>query len=1044
MNKRKTELLKSKAFIITFVASIATSLLALVAPFAIAIFEKDAEREGFYGQVALRSYFERGTGRPKGTNGIDDPGDPYVITRPRHMYNLSRLQGLGVFNEPTFFQLGLVGLAGDDSGKPLCYLNDSTSETVPFLDMTSSTYTYEPINAIGSEAVPFYGEFDGQGLEIKNLEVFADPEDAGLFGYTAHGSIVHDLFLSNITINALGYTSSYADLYGNSQVAAVGTAFTYECGEDEDTFTKSDTEKVKELYFDASAYFAWDGEGDAPAIPEDYPVIGFTSTNSNYKYKMLISGDFLTENGENEVRLDLPTIYQFFKEQKADLEADDYPLNASSSVSLIASTTDNYGLDHSKVIASLDFDISLPEADSGVLTLNVILGGEHTNNIGFVIGHCDGSLDHCYVNNGEFKMNNGNAVTGNTYYTLPNGSNTGLIGMIGGTVHNVNANETDGATDIGKSIGVLDFSTVYDDVITPTSFSGSTPFEDGVTYVPSTSEKYKRFLRVNSSGKYITQQANTVSFNRQKVISNTDLGIFTIATDYYGTGMYDDATNGLNVSTVLKENTAVNSKYYVYYATGEYDSTKGITFDKYRDSFNTNNPSTFHLGYHLPGVDEMTSESFEERDRYQNYFFRFQIDHNYRAGKGFYFSDIDKTTVGGSFLSKYFENKLVDQNGYKILASANSKRSGIMLRDSLGREIRKLESSFATPDYSYLSNASEASRPKMIAVSNATYDDPASNMVNFEIKTPLANVTVVAGLADRSKPAALGVYRLDNAETGTVDGNKYYKKPFESPDYAFFMPVDDHLAYFDYVVDGLGKGRIGTYDKNGTWSEADVHTDATVPNTYASDDAVGTSYSQVTEYGYDKEHPTTRLYAHTFKLPRGRYCLGSATGTHRDGGLEGTAKIYYVCAQGQTDGQLDFSSNIFASADEVKNYDFTRVERYTYNPETHVTTTNITMDDAPRYDPATNYIECKRIYVLLANRDRSLFTDATSNIRFYFDPLDNKFKITTDTLGAMEHVAVSNYAINHALTDIYNTTVVLFSGDGVTTTPIVYPAPETP
>lgn len=1043
MTKRKTELLKSKAFIITFVASIATSLLALVAPFAIAIFEKDAEREGFYGQVALRSYFECGTGRPKGTNGIDDPGDPYVITRPRHMYNLSRLQGLGVFNEPTFFQLGLVGLAGDDSGKPLCYLNDSTSETVPFLDMRTSTYTYEPINAIGSEAVPFYGEFDGQGLEIKNLEVFADPEDAGLFGYTAHGSLVHDLFLNNITINALGYTSSYADLYGNSQVVAVGTAFTYECGEDEDTFTKSDTEKVKTLYYDASEYFEWNGEGEAPVIVGNVPTIGFTSTNSNYKYEMLISGDFLQDIGNNQVQLDLPKVYSFFKDQRTDLEASDYPLNASSSVSLIASTTDNYGLDHSKVILSLDFDISLAAIDSGVLECNVILGGEHTNNIGFVIGHCDGSLDHCYVNNGEFKMNNGNAVTGNTYYTLPNGSNTGLIGMIGGTVHNVDANETDGATETGKSIGVLDFTTIYDDVITPTSFNGSQKLINGYTYVPSESPKYKSFLRRNSASKYVTYAANTVSFNRQKVISNTDLGIFTIGTDFTGTGMNDDAENGLQKSVVKKEDTSINSKYYVYYATGEYDSSKGIPFSRYRDSFNSetynvNSDSTklFHLGYHFPNPEEVTSESFEERDRYQNYFFRFQIDHNYRNGKGFYFSDIEKSTVGGSFLSKYFENKLVDQNGYKIPASANSKRSGVMLRDSLGREIRKLESSFATPDYSYSGNTA----PKMYSIDNDDYNDPAANMVNFEIVKDVANVTVVAGLADITKPAALGVYRLDNCETGLEGDVGYYKKTFEQPDYAFFMPTDNHLAYFDYVVDGTSKGRIGTYNASGEWSEATINSEATVVNSYY--DTGNGTYASKPETGYSSGK--TRLFAHTFKLPRGRYCLGSATGVNRSGGAEGIAKIFYVCAQGQTDGQLDFSSNVFASADEVKNYDFTRVERYTYNSETHTTTNNIIMDDAPRFDPSTNYIECKRLYVLLMNSDRSSFTDTACNIRFYFDPLDNKFKITTDSIEAMERIVVSNYATNHSLTDIYNTNVVLFSGDGVTTSPIVYPVPTSP
>ena len=168
------KIFKSRKLIISLLSIASVSMLAMMVTFTLSLFIKDAESNGFYGEVSLRSYFERGSGRPKGTYGPDDPGDPYVITRPRHLYNLSRLQGLGVFNEKKAFQLGMVGLAGDNSGKPLCYLDDSSSTVVPFLDMSSSDYDYEPINAIGSEAMPFYGEFDGNGLEIKNLTVYAD------------------------------------------------------------------------------------------------------------------------------------------------------------------------------------------------------------------------------------------------------------------------------------------------------------------------------------------------------------------------------------------------------------------------------------------------------------------------------------------------------------------------------------------------------------------------------------------------------------------------------------------------------------------------------------------------------------------------------------------------------------------------------------------------------------------------------------------------------------------------------------------------------
>ena len=1017
--------LKKNLTTIASVSAVTLFLTALIVPFTLALFIKDVDSEGFFGEVSLRSYFETGSGRPKGTNGPDDPGDPYVITRPRHLYNLSRLQGLGVFGENTYFQLGLVGLNGDQSGNPKCYLDDVSSTVVPFLDMSSSDYDYEPINAIGSEAIPFYGEFDGQGLEIKNLQVYADPQDAGLFGYTAHGSRVHDLFLSNITINALGYTSSFANLYGESSTAGDGTSFTYTYGETSDTFISTDVGKVKSLDFDASAIFNWNEEGGdpQPAITAIAPVIGYSSSNSDFKYKILISGDFCKDNGDGTVSVDLEAVFNFFKKERIDPQ-NSFPINASSSISLVASTTDNYGLDHSKVVMTMMFDFSLASADTNYLTMNAHLGDDHPNNIGLVIGHCDGSVSDCYVYNGGFVMNNGSSFSSATYYPMENGSNYGLIGLVGGTVHNIAAKESDSGTSLGKDIGVLDFTTVYNDIITPTSFSNSTSESGGYNYVPSSSLKYRDFLRVNGDGHYITLEPNAVSFNRQRVITNTDLGIFTVATDYTGTGMYEEAGAELGKSVVKKVDVSIDSSYYVYYSTGEYQKGKGINFDNYRNAIKTNTPSDFYPGYHFPNHDQITSNSFEQRNRHQNYVFRFKVTGDYRTGKGFYFSDVDKTTDGGSFISKYFEHILVDQHGDPIPASADSGRSGVMLRNSLGQEIRSFSANFATPDYS--------SGTKMNCITSTEHNDPAANMVNFEVKTEVANVTIVSGLANPAQAAALGIYKIDGETRKTSNDVKYIDRNYNDPDYAFFMPTDDHLAYFDYKVNEQGKGQIGVYkydDENEQFDfeEADIHTNATMPGSYDVQSCAGGEYA----YSSGKK----RLFAHTFKLPQGRYCVGSATGTSNDG--EGIAEIYYLCAQGQTDGQISFDDNAFASRDEVKNIDFIKKECYTYNSSTGQVTTNITLGEASIYDPNNStLVENHRCYVALVNSDRSYFADDLCDLQFVYE--DNKFKITSTTMDKITYIAVSNYASSHALSGIPQTVVKLLNEDDSTETKITY------
>lgn len=1003
---------------ITYTAGISllVSAVALSVGLTFALYEKGAKSNGSYGEISLRSYFERGSGRLPKTNGPDDPGDPYVITRPRHLYNLSRLQSLGVFGENKFFQLGMVGLAGDESGNPLCYLSDTSSETVPFIDMSSSTYTYEPINAIGSEAVPFYGEFDGQGLEIKNLTVYADPEDAGLFGYTAHGSKVHDLFLSNVTINALGYTDAYTNLYGSSSTAVAGTSFTYSVTGEEDVVFQPGSQTIKQLELDATDIFAWNEEsGDPePTVVDISPVISFGSINTNYKYKILISGDFLVEKGENQIGIDLPTLYKFFKKEKAF--ATGY-INASSTMSLVASTTDSYGLDHSKVVLTFEFDFTLGSSESNTITMTAHLGKQHENNIGLIAGHCDGTITDCYVHDGRFIMNNGQAIATAAgiddvhYNNMANGSNYGLVGLIGGTVHNIAANESDAGTQAGKDIGVLDFSTVYDEIIDENSFPDPSISNNGggIVYYPTSSMKYREYLRYNSNSQYVTQTNDTVSFRRQKIITNSDLGIFTVATDYTGTGITGDSGNSLDKSVVKKEDVSYtinnNTSYYVYYATGEYQKGKGIALSEYTDSIKSDNPTEFHVGYHLPYYDttneksNITSESFDQRDRHQNYFFRFKVDGNYRSGRGFYFSDVDKNTAGGDFLSKYFENKLVDQNGDKILASSDSNKSGVMLRNSLGQEIRKFSSSFATPNLA---------GTKMYCIQNDDFNNPAANMVNFEVKTSVANVTVVAGLVNNNNSAALGVYKIDGA-TRKNDGDlKYIDVNYNDPDYAFFMPTDDYLAYFDYEVDNQGKGQIGVYDSNNHFSIATGNTNATVPK----------AYNAGTELGHNANK--TRLYCHTFKLPQGRYCIGSATGGSN------LAKIFYLCAQGQTDGQIQFDDNVFASKDEVKNIDFTKVERYTYNPQTHQVTTNIELGTVTVYDSSSKLLENQRCYVALTNSDRSYFNASLCNISFAYE--DNKFKIRANdnTLSAVTYITVSSYGRSHGIENLGNTTVSLF------------------
>lgn len=996
MRKRKLSVVISSS-IITMLAT------ALVVSFSvsIALYNKSDSGNGTYGKVSLRSYYESGSG---------SENDPFVITRPRHLYNFSRLQGLGIYGEKTYFQLGKVDLGGVDSNNvPMCYASDTSNDKKPYLDMSSSNRSNNPINAIGSEALPFYGVFDGQNVEIKNLNVYAAPQDAGLFGYTAHGSTVKDLFLSNISIHAQGYTSDYADLYAPGSLIGNNAYFVYHPnnGQNNINYTNS-YENTNYSNFFADNNFVYTEIGSDPI-----PTLTITAPSNSYTFSALLSGDLITirkNNNVSEVVPNMNRLFEFFKEEKAKPGAT-FPFQASSTASLVVSSVDQYGQKHSKVLLSVEYDFTLDSSTANFISMGVRVAGDHGNNIGLVVGHCDGTLSNCYVYNGSFYMNDG----GQGYSSLPNGSDLGLVGRVGGTVQNVLAQESDIGVKDGKNIGVLDFSTIYNDIISNSSFSNSTSSGGGVTYEPILTSKYEQYLRKNDDN-YITQYVDSVSFRGRKIITNTDLGVFTIATDARTTGMYSQTGDNIERSVVLSEdNLGVgtnNDDYYVYYSTGEYSKSynikygTGITFENYKSSFNNKTNTNFLPGYHVPQRNHLSKDSFETREAKQNYFFRFKLDPNYRKGKGFYFSDVDTNTDGGAFLANYFNYKLVDQNSDPIRIGDN--KCGIMLKNNLRQEIGSFSASFACPDLSPFGGNPVTAY--CLEDDTEDHNRYVSNMVNFEISNELANVTIVAAPTDNSKPSAVGIYKLDNSDfEGTIDYqlddyNIKFTQKYNEPDYAFFMPAKTNLSYFDYRINSeTHKGEVGIYktsDKE-SFIVADNSTEATVPSEY-----------QKTEYGYDNDDTgKTRLFAHTFCLPKGRYCIGSPLeGTRGDNPTLCVPKIYYICAQGQDNGQFDFDDNVFSSTDRVADVDFVNVPRFNDDG-----TPNITIADITSYDPSSptdgNKLGNRRCYIALVNSDRSEFgSSVPSNLLFVYDPESGKFRISSTTgTSAITRVTVDNY-----------------------------------
>ena len=151
--------------------------------------------------------------------GTED--EPYVITRPVHLYNLVELMYADADNFQVFdkyFQLG-YDLDGDEETLEFYTYNDyGVLQDGSYSNVLNMKYysgdrallpigQYDPNDS--DYHIPFSGTFDGSDLTIANLEIVggAGIDDLGFFGYVTSDATIHNLYLDNLTINVAACAS---------------------------------------------------------------------------------------------------------------------------------------------------------------------------------------------------------------------------------------------------------------------------------------------------------------------------------------------------------------------------------------------------------------------------------------------------------------------------------------------------------------------------------------------------------------------------------------------------------------------------------------------------------------------------------------------------------------------------------------------------------------------------------------------------------------------------------------------------------------------
>ena len=120
------------------------------------------------GGIVQDTYYESGTGHKEDDPDTPEIEGPYIITRPRHLYNLAWLQDLGFYNGQYKEQ------HPEDDRQFYFKLGDN-------IDMSS----FGPIPPIGTEQNPFVGNFDGRGFVISGVTISNDFKE-----YNSHPSVI--------------------------------------------------------------------------------------------------------------------------------------------------------------------------------------------------------------------------------------------------------------------------------------------------------------------------------------------------------------------------------------------------------------------------------------------------------------------------------------------------------------------------------------------------------------------------------------------------------------------------------------------------------------------------------------------------------------------------------------------------------------------------------------------------------------------------------------------------------------------------------------
>lgn len=887
-------------FIMVFTAAV-ISLGALTVSWFLGpnVYTKDEDY--LDGDIGLRNYFYSGNGTQS---------KPFEIVSPIHFYNLTRLQNLGIFPEKKYFQIGHEFVL--DGVRVMKCINEYDEEGNPiyadYLDMNE--FSHDPkykVMTIGGEGAPFYGEINGNGFPIKNLKISGNPEDIGVFGYVAHGGSLTGLVFDNLEVVSLGYNNTEGapdndlfsedidDIFNSSSYLATDTSlalYTYDSGTG--SYVANNLKKLNgvsgtqllninsdESLVPGTDYFNGYFKPTFPAIEGDRFTYSIRSSSPLIREVGTLN---LNGHGDTDVVIDLHPLAE------SELFNSGSNMQADAKLYLVASVEVD-GFVFSRVIQSYTIEFysnghvyAEKQYGAGIFCDYIIQEDptdhnthyHHGNNIGLVAGHVDGNLQDCYVYNGRFSFNE----TG--YHPIAAETDTALIGEIGTNV--ANSMDPELGLVVNGDIGVMNFSKIYKlirDDFTPGQVVKAGQFPDS----SSSTKKYLSYKEAINQETY----GNFKEYLRYKDGEYANNEFITGTSGSVGSGS-DPVWHDYTIPNNMSED--YNSVDFLWNKViqDEEDVDRGLGVFKVVSSYNNAAKTGAYGTYMVDNIGE--SRIINGNPKTKVYFSTAELDHK---KDGNYWKDVAtpfrQTTLPSYSDINSFEHQFsrdfnyvfeldlsqMDQAAGKdymyntdspfltnYLASRLIDKHGAPVTPGSARfgfMFRSSENEILSSLSSYMPvNVPGSKQP--FEVDGQTMYYPSKSIV-FSIDNPNgANVSVVGNGGD------ICVYEYDPTKSSGGTTALYSMRSSNVSD------TDSH-RYFTYDV------------TNGATSTE------CVPNGNGMSDGGA-------------------LYGHIFKLKQGNYVLGAR---------EGSAKVYFLAVQGQTEGTLG-DNDLVAIGDAVENVDF--------------------------------------------------------------------------------------------------------------------------